>query len=131
LAHSGTEPDQRKSARSTCSRFACSCFLKQECSHETGAESEKLGALLLNIGAGGLCFESNFRPAEGAVMLFTIRPIEGPGLDAKVRVLHSRPSPAKGFYVIGSEFEELGEQERQNLLTLLHMVDRFEKDLAR
>lgn len=93
-------------------------------------ESEKLGALLLNICADGVCVETNFKPSRGSIMHFKIRPIEGPDMDARIRVLHVRPSTAKGFFVIGSEFEHLSEQDRQNLLTLLHTLDRMEKDLA-
>lgn len=51
-------------------------------------------------------------------------------MDAKIKVLHTRPSAAKGFYIIGSEFEELSERGRQNLLTLLQTVDRMERGLA-
>jgi hypothetical protein len=93
-------------------------------------ESEKAGALLLNICDGGVCLESNFKPLVGAVMQFKIRPIEGPEMDAKIRVIHIRPSTANGFYVIGSRFEGLSELDQQNLLTLLHTVNRMEKDLA-
>jgi hypothetical protein len=94
------------------------------------SEWEKLGALLLNICAGGVSLESNFEPASGASMRFRIRPIEGPDMDAKIKVLHTRPSAAKGFYIIGSEFEELTESGRQNLLMLLQTVDRMERGLA-
>jgi hypothetical protein len=123
-------PERRRSNRITCSRFACSCSLKSETHPEAKTNSAKLGALLLNICPGGVCLETNMKPPRGATMNFRIRPIEGPDLDAKIRILHTRPSSAKGFYILGSEFEEMGEQDRQNLLTLLHMVGRLEKDLA-
>ena len=85
---------------------------------------------MLDICAGGVCLESNVKPAPGSEMNFMIRPIEGPEMDAKIKVLYTRPSSTKGFYIIGSRFEELNEDNRQNLLTLLHMVNRMEQDLA-
>ncbi len=121
--------DRRKNERLTCSRFACSCSLKSESTAEFGHETEKAGAILLDICPGGVCLESNFKPPAEALMFFKIRPIEGPELDAKVRVRHIRKSSAKGFHVIGSMFEELTEDNRQNLLTLLQMVSRLENDL--
>ncbi|RJP21802.1 MAG: hypothetical protein C4520_09090 [Candidatus Abyssobacteria bacterium SURF_5] len=130
VANDTTAQERRRASRISCSRFACSCSLKPESPSEVIGDQEKLGALLLNLCAGGVCLESNFKPRPGSMMQFQIRPIEGPEMRATIKILHARPSRAKGFYKIGSEFEDLSEEDRQNLLTLLHMVERIEKDLA-
>ncbi len=123
--------ERRSCARLTCSRFACSCTVKPQAGHAGAADIEKkLGALLLNICINGACFETNFEPPRGANMHFKVRPIIGPEMTARIKVLHTRPSTTSGFYVIGSEFDELSEQDRQNLLTLLLTISQLEEGLA-
>lgn len=125
------QEERRRCARLTCSRFACSCTVKPESGYPSAADIEKkLGALLLNICVNGACFETNFEPARGTDMRLKVRPIIGPEMTARIKVLHTRPSATSGFYVIGSEFRELGEQDRQNLLTLLLTIGQMEEDLA-
>jgi len=122
--------ERRKWERLACSRFACSCAVKPVPSAGQAERERRLGAVLLNICANGICFESNFAPPGGTQFYFEIRPIEGPDVVAKIRVLHARPSGTNGLHIIGSEFDELGEHDRQNLLTVLHTITRMEEDLA-
>jgi hypothetical protein len=124
------QEERRRWARLACSRFVCSCALKLVSPADPAVPEKKLGAVLLNICASGVCFESNFKPPNNARLHFEIRPIEGPDVVAKIRVLHARPSGANGLYIIGSEFDELSELDRQNLLTVLHTIGRMEEDLA-
>ena len=122
--------ERRRWERLACSRFACSCAVRPVSSASQADRERKLGAVLLNICANGICFESNFAPSSGTEFYFEIRPIEGPDVVAKIRVLHARPSESNGLHIIGSEFDELDERERQNLLTVLHTISRMEEDLA-
>lgn len=116
--------------RLDCSRLACSCTVKPEPYSTTPGENEKRGALLLNISAEGLCFETNFQPSVGEYMHLEIRPIEGPEVSAKIKVIHARRSAKDGFHLIGSQFDEMSESDRQNLLVLLDTIGRLEKDLS-
>jgi hypothetical protein len=59
-----------------------------------------------------------------------MRPIVGPEVLATIRVLHTQPSATHGFYIIGSEFAELGEEDSQNLLVLLDTIKCLEEDLT-
>lgn len=119
--------DRRRRFRHSCARFACSCTVKPQKSEQA---PERKGALLLNICPDGVCFESNFEPSVGERLHIGIRPIIGPEVTARIRVLHARPSMTNGFYIVGSEFDDLEECEKQNLVTLIHTIDRFEEDLA-
>jgi hypothetical protein len=91
---------------------------------------ERKGALLLNICADGVCFESNFEPQVGDCLHIGIRPIVGPEVTGKIRVIHARPSMTNGFYIVGSEFDDLGEHGKQSLIMLMHTIGLFEDDLA-
>lgn len=122
--------ERRKWERLVCSRFACSCAVRPVASAGQTNGERKRGAVLLDICANGICFESNFAPRGGTQFYFEIRPIEGPDVVAKIRILHARPSETNGLHIIGSEFDELDEGERQNLLTVLHTISRMEEGLA-
>ena len=65
----------------------------------------------------------------GSQMRLTIRPIEGPEVVARIRVLHTQSSTSSGFYLIGAAFEDLKEGSRQNLLILLETISRLEASL--
>jgi hypothetical protein len=86
--------------------------------------------ILSNIGPDGISFETNFRLSEGDHLLLEIRPIEGPELAARIKVLHSRNSEKNGFFVVGSQFEEMSEGDRQNLHFLIATIERMENNLS-
>jgi hypothetical protein len=79
----------------------------------------------------GIFFESTYRPTVGCALSVEIRPIEGPEVNARIKVLHIRDSSSSGFFVIGSKFEEINERSRQNLLVLLDTINRLEDDLSK
>jgi hypothetical protein len=121
--------ERRRFARIVCSRFACSCTVRPEHSPNECSGPERYGALLLNISPEGLLFETNVRPSIGDILYMEIRPIEGPEVFARIRVLHTRRSPKKVFYLIGAEFEEISGSGKQGLLLLLDTITRVEADL--
>jgi len=126
----GKMKDIRKFARVNCFRFACSCTVKTGSSQEEAKNEKKRGALLMNISAQGIQFESNFQPSAEEHLSFKIRPIEGPEVAAMIKVIHTKQSEKRGFYLIGSEFHEISEQDKRNLLVLLDTVGRLEQDLS-
>ncbi len=62
-------------------------------------------------------------------MSLEIRPIEGPDLSARIEVLYSQSSSNDGFYIIGSQFSEMSESDKQSLLILLQTIQRMEHDM--
>jgi hypothetical protein len=122
--------DLRRYERVACSRFACSCSVRPESKDNIQSEKNRGGVVLSNISPDGISFETNISLSEGDYLLLEIRPIEGPELAAKIKVLHSRHSEKNGFFVIGSQFEEMSEGDRQNLHFLIATIERMENDLA-
>ncbi|MBI4832867.1 MAG: PilZ domain-containing protein [Candidatus Lindowbacteria bacterium] len=122
--------DRRRGMRLDCFRFVCSCTLKSDSSADATGNSKKHGAVLVNVCPQGLRLESNFEPAKGEILHFELRPIVGPEVAARIKVVHTQPSATQGFYVIGSEFAELAEEESQNLLILLDTINRLEEGLT-
>ncbi len=121
--------DRRRFARILCSRAACTCLVTRNSYQTEFGERKKHSALLSNISVNGISFETDFRPPDGERMSFEVRPIEGPDLSAQIKVLHSRSSSKDGFYVIGSQFAEMGEGDKQSLLVLLNTIQRMEQDM--
>lgn len=121
---------RRKFSRINCSRFACSCTVKTGASQEGASYEKNRGALLINISSQGIRFESNFQPSAGEHLSFKIRPIEGPEVAAMIKVTHTHQSEKSGFYRIGSEFHEISEQNKRNLLVLLDTIGRLEQNLS-
>jgi c-di-GMP-binding flagellar brake protein YcgR len=88
------------------------------------------GAVLSNVSPDGISFETNFKPLTGDCLRLELRPIEGPELSAKIKVLHSRQSEKNGFFAVGSRFEEISEGDRRNLLQLIATINRMQHELA-
>ena len=126
----GQNRDLRTYERVVCSRFACSCIVKPESGDDLRLENNRGGVLLSNISPTGISFETNISLSEGDYLHLEIRPIEGPELATKIRVLHSRHSEKHGFFVIGSQFEEMSEGDRQNLHFLIATIERMEENLS-
>ena len=126
----GKGQNLRKYERLACSRFACSCSVKPESGDDLRLENNRGGVLLSNISPNGISFETNISLSESEYLQLKIRPIEGPEVAAKIRVLHSRHSEKDGFFVIGSQFEEMSEGNRQNLHLLIATIERMEDNLS-
>jgi hypothetical protein len=126
----GTGAERRRLSRTTCSRLACSCTVKPESVSAATDGGKKRGALLFNISPDGISLETDFQPSIRTHMDIEISPIEGPGVAARLRVVRACRSARNGLYVIGAEFEEISEQDRQNLLALLDTIGRLEQDLS-
>ncbi|RJP72404.1 MAG: PilZ domain-containing protein [Candidatus Abyssobacteria bacterium SURF_17] len=122
--------ERRAFTRHDCSRFACSCVVKPHVSAGNGPKDDKFGAVVLDVCCDGLCLETNLEASPGTRLFLEIRPIVGPGIATWVNVLHSRPSATGGFHIIGSQFTDLDEHDRQNLLTLLRTIAHLEEDLT-
>ena len=126
----GAGAERRRLSRITSPRLACSCMVKPESVPAATDAVKKRGALLFNISAKGIGFETDFLPLVRAHMDIEISPIEGPGVAARLRVVHACRSARNGLYVVGAEFDEISEQNRQNLLALLDTIGRLEQDLS-
>ncbi|MBI5118294.1 PilZ domain-containing protein [Candidatus Poribacteria bacterium] len=120
----------RKGARFDCVRFVCSCTLRPDSPLIQSDNNKRHGAVLLNVCPQGICLETNFEPSEGSRLRFEMRPIVGPEVIATIRVMHTQPSATSGFYIVGSEFAELGEEDSRNLLMLLDTIKCLEEDLT-
>ena len=83
----------------------------------------------MNICMDGICFETKSPPSEGDCLRFELRPIEGPEVTARGKVLHVRRSARNGFFLVGTKIEEIGEQDAQKLLIFVDTINRMEKDL--
>lgn len=121
--------ERRSSDRLSCSRLACSCIIKPGPNPTASEVTKRHGAALVNICADGIRFETDFEPSAAALMCVEIRPIEGPQVAATIKALHIQRSERSGFYLVGTEFEEISARDRQNLLLLLDTIGRLEKDL--
>ncbi len=118
--------DRRRSLRLRCAALACSCSVGR-----TGDDPlERSGALLSDISADGISFETDFEAGPGERLRIEIRPIEGPDLAVGLEVIHTRRSNRRGFFLIGSRFEDMDERDRRSLLVLLETISRLEKDLS-
>ena len=122
--------ERRRSSRTACTRLACSCTVKPESISAVTNGDRKRGALLLNLSVDGISFETDFNPSVQACMNIEIRPIEGPDVAARLKVIHARRSARSGLHVIGAKFEEINEHNRQNLLALLDTIGRLERNLS-
>lgn len=122
--------DLRKYERVACSKFACSCSVKSESGNDFRLENNRGGVVLSNISPDGISFETNISLTEGDFLHLEIRPIEGPELSAKIKVVHSRHSEKNGFFVVGSQIEEMSEGDRQNLHFLIATIERMENNLS-
>ena len=122
--------DRREYERFTCMRFACSCFVSSESENGSKPGGRLGGALLSNVSLDGINFEANFMPSKGDYLLLDIRPIEGPDLSARIKVLHTRRSDKNGFFAIGSKVEEISERDRRNLLQLIATIKRMRQNLS-
>jgi hypothetical protein len=78
----------------------------------------------------GVCFETKSPPSKGDSLRFELRPIEGPEVTARGKVLHVRRSARTGFFLVGMEIGEIDEQDAQKLLILIDTINRMEKDLS-
>ena len=116
--------ERRRSERLSCAALACSCSVRTEPS------GRNHGAVLTNISAGGVCFETDLEAMPGDVLRIEARPIEGPEFEVTIRVLHLRRSRRAGFFVVGSTFESLTEGARRDLLILLDTVGRLQRGLS-
>ncbi len=116
--------ERRRSERLSCAALACSCSVRAEPSGRSH------GAVLTNISAGGVCFETDLETAPGEILRIEARPIEGPEFEATIRVLHLRRSRWAGLFVVGSTFKSPTEDTRRDLLILLNTVGRLQLGLS-
>ena len=122
--------ERREYERFSCTRMACSCFVRSESGDGPRPDRRRGGAVLSNVSPDGVSFETNFMLDAGDCLRLEVRPIEGPELSARIRVLHSRQSEKKGFFAVGSRFEEISESDRRNLLQLIATINRMRHDLS-
>ena len=125
----GDNEDRRRVERILSSRAACTCLVTQDSYQTALGKGKKHSALLSTISVNGISFESDFRPSDGECMSLEVRPIEGPELSARIKVLYSRSSSNDGFYIIGSQFAEMSESDKQSLLILLNTIQRMEQNM--
>ena len=122
--------DRREYERFICTRFACSCFVMSEPGDGPWPDRRRGGAVLSDVSPDGISFETNFMPSEGDCLRLEVRPIEGPELSARIKVLHSRQSEKNGFFAVGSTFEDISEGDRRSLLQLIATIKRIKQDLS-